>query len=687
MKLPISLLSGLVETQLTPQGVGDLLTMAGFELEGIETVKDQAVLDIKVMANRGDGLSALGLAREILARDSSATPTALYHQLSSHPAPREEGSGCGIKVSINTPDCTRFACRVIRGVKNGASPDWLRELVEAAGMRPISLLVDLTNLVMLEVGHPMHAYDLAKLASTEIVVRAAREGERLQIITGEELQLNGDDMVIATPDRAVGLAGVMGGAETEVDANTTEVLLEAAHFAKTRVRKCRKQHGLNTEASYRFERSVDPEGVNMALDRLIELYCQIIGASTPTDAGVLPGGVDQVSAPIARTQATVRVSRAEQLLGTPLTMTQAIQILTRLGFDVRADGDTLKVGVPTWRPDITREEDLVEELGRVHGYDEIPETPIRGAASRGGVFGVPRLADLARAALVRCGFDQVINHTMRDRHPLDFSKEWRVGPRNPHSPELALLRDSLLPGLAECAIRNGGRNVHLFEIGQVFVQGDFQLDESPEIALLSTGRLWPVHWQADAPSEADFFSLKGVVEELAGALSDHIVFDYPRDPDPRFHPTRQAGVLLDEGRLWAGTVGQIHPDVAAEVGLPETTVMAELDLLVFAIQDDIEHSLREFSRNPAIRRDIAVIFDQSVAYKDIELAVASAAGPLLEECWVFDRYVGPGVEEGKHSLGIALQLRKLGGNLTDQEANEVREATVSALQKLGGQLR
>ncbi|MBL8047588.1 MAG: phenylalanine--tRNA ligase subunit beta [Chthonomonas sp.] len=687
MKLPVSLLRSLVETNLSAEQIGDLLTMAGFELEGLDVVAGQDVLDIKVMANRGDGLSALGLAREILAKDAAAKPTELYNRLADRIAFGDENGNPGIRIQIETEDCTRFAARLIRGVKNGASPAPLQAVLEAAGLRPISLLVDLTNYVMLEMGQPLHAYDLGKLGGPDLGVRLANAGETLTTLNGDEHKLTTDHMVIFNANGAIGLAGVMGGLSTECDENTTDVLLEAAHFVNTRVRKTRKENGLNTDASYRFERSVDPEGVVSALNRFVELYMEAVGAQTPMDAGVLSGVADVYPRPPQRREVTLRIPRAVELLGMPITTGEAIQHLSRLGMDVRSDGDTLRVALPSWRPDILREEDLVEELGRVHGYDKIPESPIVGHANRGGIFGVPKLADQARAALLRCGCDQVINHTLRDKHALDFSESWRLGPRNPHSPEMALMRDSLLPGLAESALRNGGRNVHLFEVGQVFLQGDYQVDESPEVAILSTGQLTRSHWSGGNPSEADFFSIKGMVEELAGALNDSITFDLPHDPDRRFHPTRQAGVLLDHGRLWAGTVGQIHPDLANELGLPEATFMAELDLLVFAIQDDMEHAIHDISRHPATRRDIAVMLPKSVPFATVIAAVNDACGDVLEDSWLFDVYEGQGVPEGNHSLALALQFRKMGATFTDEEANAVRDRAVSAVTSLGGVLR
>jgi len=678
MKLPISMITDLVHTSLTPEQIGDLLTMAGFELEGLEEVEGQAVLDIKVMANRGDGLSALGLAREILAKDPNAKPTDIYIGATKRYARPADVAPSEGTIDIQTDACTRYAFRLAYNVVNGDSPEWLQKLIRQSGQRPISLLVDLSNFVMLEQGQPLHTFDLDKLGGPNIVVRGGRPGEKLTTLNGDEHEVQPHHMLICTPEKAVAVAGVMGGLETEVDANTKNMLLESAHFVNTSVRKTRKELGLNTEASYRFERSVDPAGVVAAINRFQDLYEQITGRK---DFSESTHDVYQITADLRTIEYSP--SRASVLLGMEVTAEQAEKYLGALGFDVQGT----KVTPPSWRPDIVREEDVIEEIGRVHGFDRIPETPIRGTSTRGGQFGIYGISEKTRQALLRCGLDQVISHSLRDRHPLDFKEDWRVGPRNPHSPEMAWLRDSLLPGLAEAASRNGGKNVQLFEIGKVFVRGEYQTDESPEASFLITGQMGQPHWESKTPPVVDFWFAKGIVEEVAAALGDTIVFGLPRNPDRRFHPTRQAGILLNHGIDWAGTVGQIHPDVAEALGLPEETFMAEMDLLVFAIQDDLEHELKPVSRNPAVRRDIAFTISKDVPYSDVDQAIAQAGGAELEHHWLFDVYTGSHVAEGQQSLAIALQFRKMGGNLTDDDANKLRDGVVAAIQELGGVLR
>ncbi len=678
MKLPVSMLRDLVTTSLTPEELGDLLTMAGFELEGIEEVGGQPVLDIKVVANRGDGLSALGLAREVLAKSPDGQPTDLYRSLTGRLG---SGGVQGNRITIETDHCTRYACAIYDQVENGTSPAWLQARLTEAGQRPISLLVDLTNYVMLETGQPLHAFDLDKLAKERIVVRLAQAGETLTTLNGVDHKLQPNQMMICDANSPVAAAGVMGGAATEVSGTTTRMLLESAHFVNTSVRKTRKQLNLNTDASYRFERSVDPNGVVAALERFAELYTQITGkaASGPIE--------DLYQAPPVQTAITVRPDRVRRIWGMAIDTEEMRRYLGHLGFEVSGTDDALLVTPPTWRPDVTLEEDVIEEIGRVHGYEKIPESLPQGTTPRGGTFGLYSVIDTAKKTMLRCGLDQMISHSLRDASILDFNPERRVSVRNPHSPEMQFLRSSLLPGLAEAALKNGGRNLHLFEIGKVFVKGDYENDESPELGILICGEMQEPHFGQRKPPMADFWTLKGILEELGKLVRDDISFELPRLPDHRFHPTRQAGVMVDEGRLWVGTAGQIHPDYAEQLGLPEETYMAEIDLLVFFQNPDAEVKVKPISRNPAVKRDIAFVISKSVPYAEIQAAVDRACGELLEKQTLFDIYEGAGIEAGQHSLAVNLQLRKVGHTFTDEEANQVRDEVVQAIESLGGVLR
>lgn len=678
MKFTLPMLRDFVETNLTEEQVGDLLTMTGFELEEIIEVDGEKVLDINIMANRGDGASVLGMAREVLTKDPDAKPTPLYRQLidrEQKDGPIATNASQLASVEIQTESCRRFAFRIFENVINGESPAWLKDRLTKIGQRPISLLVDLTNYVMMETGQPLHAYDLDKLAGPRIIVRQAKPGEKITTLDSEERTLTADNMMICDESGPVGVAGVMGGLDTEVSASTTRCLLEAANFVNTSVRKTRKQLGLHTEASYRFERHVDPEMVVAALERFAELYAQCGGPAS------VPGVVDLYPHKPQQQAVTVDLHRANELLGMQVPADEAQGILTRLGFELQsADQGVLTVAPPTWRIDVLREEDLVEEIGRIYGYDKIPEALPIGSTPVGGVHGFHLLVDTARQALVRAGFDQIISYSMRDLHPLDAPGD-RVRVQNPHSPEIALLRNSLLTSLADAAVRNGSQNLHLFEIGRVHTQRG----EKTSLALLTTGTFEDPSWLPADPTKADFYSLKGTVESLAHALRVSVAFDKPATPDHRLHPTRQATVVLDGKPV--GPMGQIHPLVAEAADLQPETFLADLDLQALETVRVEDITFRTVSRNPATRRDIAILVSKDLPFAKIDQAIRDAAGEELEKHWLFDVYSGKGIPEGHHSLAIAMQFRKVGSNYTDEEANALRDQVVAALESLGAQLR
>jgi phenylalanyl-tRNA synthetase beta chain len=680
MKFPISMLHDFVDTSLSAEEIGDLLTMAGFELEGIEEVEGEPVLDIKVVSNRGDGLSVYGLSREVLAKDAEAKPTALYLRAAEGYAlgdEASEGAARFASVQIESEACSRYAARLFRDVTNLESPGWLAKRLRQAGMRPLGLLVDLTNYVMLELGQPLHAFDHDTLREGRIVVREARPGEKLTTLNGIEHELQPHQLMICDGGGVVASAGIMGGAETEVSESTRNVLLESAHFVNTSVRRTRKDMGLSTEASYRFERSVDPEGVVRALNRYADLLRDALGR----DAAV-PGVIDVYPRRPAGSSVDVRVSRACLLLGMEVAADQVRNYLSRLGFSVGGDGEPFTVASPSWRPDIVREEDLIEEIGRVHGYDKIPTAAPRGETTIGGLSPLPKLKHELTQALLRAGFVQTISHSLRDRHPLDSPTLEAIGPKNPGSPEMAYLRSSLWPSLSDAAQRNGSKDLHLFEIGRVHGSVPGKLVEGSRLGLLSTGRLSPEHWGGGDAGHADFFSLKSVLEMALRSVGRAPTFQ--PSADPRLHPTRQAAIVV-EGAV--GVLGQIHPDIAEELDLPAGTVLAAVDLeklLASPVQDIQLHSI---SRNPAVRRDISVLMSKEISYGQLEQAVRAACGEVLESLRLFDVYTGKGVPEGSHSLSLALQLRKQGENFTDEEANQVRDAAVAALESLGGTRR
>lgn len=667
MKFPYSMLLDFVRTRLNAEQAGDLLTMAGFELEGIDAAGNESVLDIKVMSNRGDGLSVFGLARELYAKDPTSTPTQLFYRAAERFPSTNPGSLhlADNAATIEAAECHRFCLRAFENIPLSLeAPSWIRERLEVAGIRSISLLVDLTNYVMLEIGQPLHAFDRDKLSEGRIVVRYAKPGEKLTTLNGEEHELNGQ-MMICDAERPVGVPGVMGGLDSEVTEQTARVLLEAANFENKTVRRTRKQLGLNTEASYRFERSVDPESPPSAIRRFTELLLEVVPQAKFSNI------VDHYPKPLVRETIALRPERASKLLGMKIPFQDAVSHLQRLGMGLTEDGLTFSVTPPTWRPDIVREEDLIEELGRVHGYDKIPERLPEGSTTMGGPQGFQLWMDKFREEILRAGFVQTISHSLRDQHALDATGLEAIGPRNPASPEMAYLRNSILPSLADVARRNGAKNLHIFEMGRVFGRAGGEYVEGDSLALLST--------------DTEFFGLKGpldVILEAAGVSASYLA---PANADARLHPTRQAEISV--GGSVVGTIGQLHPDIAADLDLPANTTVVEIDLLQAHQGRDSGLDLKSVSRFPSVRRDISVLIDKSVPYEKVESTIDAAGGEVLEKQWLFDVYIGKGVPEGAHSLAIALQLRKPDGTFTDEEANQVRESIVQALAGLGATLR
>lgn len=648
------MLREFVDSPLSAQEIGDTLTMAGFELEEITEAGGEKVLDVGVMANRGDAASVLGMARELIAKHPASRPTDLMAALVGWNDP--DGLGAG-QISIETDGCTRYSAAVFEGVTNGPSPQWLQDTLQALGQRPISLLVDLTNLVMLQTGQPLHAFDLDKLPGERIVVREARAGERLVTLDGVERTLEPGDVVITQGELPIAIAGVMGGLDTEVGPGTTRCLLESAHFSNTSVRATRTRLGMHTEASYRFERWVDPEGAVRAIQRFADLL------------GTPPLRIYDVRrSKLPSVTVSVRPARATALLGCQVAPSQCLDHLERLGFAPRQEDGSIVCTVPSWRNDIAHEEDLVEEIGRMHGYEHIgTEAPI-GSTPVGGAHGAELRIDRLVARLVGCGLVQTMSHTLRDHHALDRGGD-RVRVRTPHSPETALLRNSLLPCLAEAATRNGGRDLALFEVGRVFGP-----EERRSAAILVTGRPGSGGWGPSPGTEAGFFTMKGIVEAAFGPM------EWSPGDDPRLHPTRQASAP------GIGVYGQIHPLVAAECDLPPGTLLAEFDLDAWVQTTTADVHFKPLHRHPGVRRDIAIEVDRNVPYKAIEETVTSAGGEHLESHWLFDVYEGKGVAEGARSLAIALVFRKP-GNFTDEEANQARDVVVEALRALGARLR
>jgi len=577
---------------------------------------------------------------------------------------------------------------VIEGVTSATSPWWMRRRLLACAMRPVSGVVDVTNYVLLERGHPLHAFDLDRLAGNEIVVRRPRSGESIVTLDGEQRALARDDIMICDAERPIAVAGVMGGADGEVSDATVRILLESAYFDPLRIRRTAARLGMRTEASVRFERGADPEAVPTAADRAAQLIAEISGGR------VARGAIDVYPNPRRIRPIRLRADRANSLLGTGLEVGEMAAILTSLGCEVDATRKILRTTPPTWRPDLAIEEDLVEEVARIHGFDRIPETLPSGART-GGLTEVQRRRRRAREILLGAGLSEAVTLSLlppwlADRLRLPDGADLRRAPRvsNPLSEEESVLRPSLLPGLLLSAQRNVARRVlpvRLFEIGTVFQPDGERVAESTWAAWLLAGPA-PVGWH-QPQRDLDVFDAKGVLEAVVEGLGIsgwRIEAAAPDADTAPLHPGRAAHLLVD-GEL-AGFVGELAPAAAQALDLPRRVAVGAVDLGALAGRPQ-EFGARVAPRVPAVWRDLALVVPEHVPSAEVADAITRAAGPLLEDLRLFDVYRGEPVPEGHVSLAYTLTLRDPERTLTDGDADGVVRAIADAAAAAGWTLR
>ncbi len=643
------------------------------------------VLDIAITPNRGDWLSMLGMAREVRAHFGGELRTPPL-------ACDEAGESTSESITLAVDDgegCPRYCARIVRGLTVGPSPDWMRERLEAAGVRSISNVVDVTNYVMLEWGQPLHAFDLAKLRDATIRVRRAKPGERLTTLDGEERALHEDDLVIADAERAIALAGVMGGAETEVGETTRDVLIEAALFHPGRVRKTARRHGLSTDASYRFERSVDPEGPARAATRAAQLLAELAGGEVAPDIAVATG----VALP-ERASVRVAVARVNRLLGTALTAEAMTALLKRQDFEVREEADDLVCLAPSHRNDIALPVDLIEEIARIHGYDEI--APTLPAAVAAGVTEPPLRAttETVRDALRAAGLNEIMTFSAARRGDPDDLRLEADDPRrrivsleNPIKAEEPVLRTTLVASALRAVEQNLARQlpgVGVFEVGRVFLEtSPSELPEERTEAVAAIAGAWATNvWSNDAPL---FFRLKSVVTRVLDDLGVAHRFRAGSD-EPFLHPGVAAQFLA--GRSAVAWLGELHPETAARFELEAPVVLAGFDLDALRAAPRPVPTVQEVSKFPSASRDFAVLLDAETQAGAVLDAARKAAGGLLTGAEVFDRYEGKGVPEGKVSLGLRLTFQKVDRTLKDAEVSKACERVVAALhEKFEGELR
>jgi phenylalanyl-tRNA synthetase beta chain len=576
-------------------------------------------------------------------------------------------------VRLEAPEgCPRFAGRVIRGIDPAAqTPLWMRERLRRAGQRPISPVVDVTNYVMLELGQPMHAYDLRRLSS-HIEVRFARPSERLTLLDGREVAIDPDTLVIADAAGPVGLAGIMGGEKSGIAADTADVFLEVAFFSPDAIIGRARRYGMLTDAAQRFERGVDPRQQERALERASRLLIDIAGGQ-PGPAVLTQSEAHQPKRP----SVTLRPERVASLLGVHIPRSEVDDILRRLGMQVAGVGEVLGVIPPSHRFDIAIEQDLIEEIGRIHGYDAIP--PAHAKAPQLPQPATEQFVSRERLMVLLAdrGYQEAITYAFVDARTQRtlFPKREALALANPISAELGEMRISLWPGLVE-ALRNNLRRqqerVRLFELGTRFEMQDGRLAESQVIAGLICGMVFPEQWGAEK-RHADFYDLKADVEALVALTGRGTAISYMAKPHDALHPGRSAAVML--GNACLGWLGQLHPEISRKLEIEDPPWLFEL-----AIDPSFRSEVpvfKEISRFPAIRRDLAVVLEESTTLDELKKTVNLAAKGLLRDLYVFDVYRGKGVEPGRKSVALGLILQETSRTLTDAEADAVMALVIA----------
>ena len=673
-----------VDLGMSIEQLTDRLTISGLNLEGLENVGEgddvgDWAIDLEVTSNRPDCLGHIGVAREV---------AVLWDQKLTVAEPQPKATGPAVdsltSVEVECPElCPRYTARLVRGVKIGPSPEWLAERLRTLGIAVINNVVDISNYVMMECGQPLHTFDFAKLAGGKIIVRRAQGGEMFTAIDHRDYELTDDTCVIADAERAVALAGVMGGADTEISAATTDILVEAADFAPLSVRTTARRLSLHSPSSFRFERGVDWPGIDWASRRCCELIVELAG-------GMLAEGVIDVGTPPPPRKAIkLRFDQLERVLGIKIPESDARRILVALGHqETKASKKTVEVIPPTWRADLTREIDLVEEVARIHGYDKIPEdASVRLTASARSRE--DQVLDMVRDTMTATGFNEAVTLSAVPREWIEAYRPWTSAlPLQTRTPVLRradCLRQSLVPSLLATRRTNetlSNEVIELFEIANCYLPREGQLPEEHRLLGLTSG--------------GGFFEVKGVIETLLQKIAPSLSVVVEAHEDRLFADGRCCRLRLgeepkagDAASRPLGMIGEVSPWGLKQFELRGTTTVAEVDLALLIDAAELIRTAEPLSPYPPVDRDLNLVVDESVRWADVEQITRAQGGELLERIAYQETYRdAKRLGSGKKSLLYSIQLRSREGTLTSEEADRVRDQIVAELDKqLGGKLR
>jgi phenylalanyl-tRNA synthetase beta chain len=632
---------------------------------------DDTIIDFEVTPNRPDCLSVVGIAREVHAITGKPLNIPKSNLI-------QTGAPCSedIKICVEAPkDCPRYVAHVVRNLKVGPSPDWLRRRLEAIGLRSINNIVDVTNFVMMELGQPLHAFDLSTLSGGEIVVRRANNQEKLLTLDGEEHDLNQDMLVIADKGKPIALAGIMGGKESEVVETTTDIVIESAYFIPSLIRSTRRNLGFQTEAATRFERGTDWSICKKAADRAAELIAKYTGGEIGSEC------IDVFQKPIKSPRISLRIERANELLSTNYSAKGASDLLVRLGCKISLAEGVINLKVPAFRPDLLREIDIIEELGRIHGYDNIKGSEQSSGAWLTGMDANLQAQRSLRSMLVDLGLDEVITNTVVEKKWEELIKaEKEVSIINPPTETQSLLRSRLLPSLLDVSRRNLNqqeRTLRLFEIGKCFSspkESGLLPTEHTELSVLLCGPKNISPWQGDIAT-VDFFDIKGLAERIVG--SENITFS----PFANNGYRNGFSAKINLAKKTIGFVGQVSSKLSEAFDIKQPVFILELQVDPIATlwhKQAVRFS--PITKFPTADRDLSVVVRDEIPQEDVRTTITK--GKWVENVRFLDLYVGDQVKNGYKCLSFSLALRNPAATLTDKQADSTIEATLKQLSKL-----
>ena len=646
---------------------------------GADVVKllglDDVVFEYEITSNRVDCYSVVGIARE-----AAATFRKTFCPPQVTPTGNDEDVNDYIKVTVKDTDlCPRYCARVVKNIKIGPSPKWMQRRLASVGIRPINNLVDITNYVMEEYGQPMHAYDLDTIAGREIIVKRAEDGEKFTTLDGQERQMDSSVLMICDGEKSVGIAGIMGGENSMITDDVKTMLFEAACFDGTNIRKSSKKVGLRTDASGKFEKGLDPNNAQAAIDRACQLVEEL-------GAGEVVGGMVDV---YGKKKEPVRVpfdaDEINAILGTDISREDMLSYFRMI--DLEYDEDTNEVIAPTFRHDLFRIADLAEEVARFYGYDNIPTTLPKGEATTGKLSFKLRIEEVARNVAEYCGFSQGMTYSFEspkvfDRllFPADAPEREAISIMNPLGEDYSIMRTTSLNGMLTSLATNYNRrnkNVRLYELGNIYLPKTLPLTELPEERMQFTLGMY---------GEGDFFSMKGVVEEFLekAGLSKKESYD-PKAGKSFLHPGRQANIIYDGTVI--GYLGEVHPDVADTYGIGERAYVAVIDMPEVVSRANFDRKYEGIARFPAVTRDISMVMPKEIMVGQVEKVIEDKGGQYLESYALFDLYEGAQIKEGHKSVAYSIVFRAKDRTLEEADVSKAMDAILGALEEMGIELR